>query len=231
MSFCLTDDDTRRTETGDDQRDRGAGRLAAPPFPGRDSAEAGRCAEPGGRWTDGVGTAGDACDSFIRWLHDEYAGRLFAVALRFTRGDWQWAEDVVQETLVRAWRNAGRLSPELGSGSLMPWLATVARRIVINNARGRDVRPRDTDETVLARLAVPDETERVLHHMVITEALAKLTSAHRTVVVELYLRSRTVEEVADIVGVPPGTVKSRAYYALRAMRATLATGEPAREVW
>jgi RNA polymerase sigma-70 factor, ECF subfamily len=169
----------------------------------------------------------DACDSFIDWLYDEYAGRLFAVILRFTRGDWQWAEDVVQETLVRAWRNAGRLSPERGAGSLMPWLATVARRIVINNLRGTDVRPDGTDETLLARLSVPDQTEHVLLGMVIKEALAKLTSAHRTVVVELYLRGRTIEEVADIVGVPPGTVKSRAYYALRAMRAALATREPA----
>jgi RNA polymerase sigma-70 factor (ECF subfamily) len=153
---------------------------------------------------------------------------LFAVILRFTRGDWQWAEDVVQETLVRAWRNADRLSPERGSGSLMPWLATVARRIVINTARGRDVRPRDTDESVLAHLAVPDDTEHVLHHMVVNDALAKLTADHRTVVVELYLRSRTVNEVADLVGIPPGTVKSRAYYALRTMRAALADRELSR---
>jgi RNA polymerase sigma-70 factor (ECF subfamily) len=162
----------------------------------------------------GLGTAsGGAYDSFVRSLHAEYANRLFAIVLRFTRGDWQWAEDVVQETLVRAWRNADRLSPERGSGSLMPWLVTVARRIVVNIARGRDVRPHDIDETVLARMSVPDETERVIHRLVVREALAKLTTAHRTVVVELYLRCRTVEEVADLVGVPPGTVKSRAHYA------------------
>lgn len=188
-----------------------------------------RCpAQSDGRCTVGINPACGACDSFIRWLYNEYASRLFAVILRFTHGDWQWAEDVVQETFVRAWRNATRLSLERGSGSLMPWLATVARRIVINGTRGRDSRPSETDEALLARLTVPDETERVVHDLVIKEALAKLTLAHRTVVVELYLRSRTVDEVAYLVGVPPGTVKSRAHYALRAMRAALTTGEPTR---
>ena len=69
----------------------------------------------------------------MRALYAEHAGPLFAFALRLTAGDRQRAEDVVQETLLRAWRNAHKLD-EQGSRSLRPWLMTVARRIVIDSA-------------------------------------------------------------------------------------------------
>jgi RNA polymerase sigma-70 factor (ECF subfamily) len=104
----------------------------------------------------------------------------------------------------------------------MPWLATVARHIVSNDRRGRAARPREVNDACLAIAAAPDdETESVLRRVVLAAALAALTPAHRTVVEELYLRGRSVQEVADIVGVPPGTVKSRAFYAMRIMRAIM----------
>ena len=58
--------------------------------------------------------------------------------------------------------------------------------------------------------------------MVVLDALDRLSAEHRDVLVELYYRGRTVSEAADVLGVPAGTVKSRSYYALRAMKGVLA---------
>jgi RNA polymerase sigma-70 factor (ECF subfamily) len=141
--------------------------------------------------------------------------------MRHNGGDRQWAEDVVQETFLRAWRHTQGLLSERGSRSMMPWLVTVARRIVLNNRRSRGARPLEVDDTYLSLVAVPDETERTLLRTVLTEALAELTPAHRTVVVEMCVHERTTTEVSDLIGIPCGTVKSRMYYALRALRAAL----------
>src|SRR5262245_19338781 len=92
-----------------------------------------------------VGSASVADDGFIRWVYGKYADPLLGVAMKLTGGDRHWAEDVVQETLLRAWRHADVLRATGESRSLMPWLATVARRIVINDWRGRGVRPKEVD--------------------------------------------------------------------------------------
>lgn len=71
----------------------------------------------------------------MRALYREHAGPLLAYVLRLVAGDRQRAEDVVQETLIRAWKNAGQLNR--ATGSVRPWLVTVARRIVIDGHRSR----------------------------------------------------------------------------------------------
>jgi RNA polymerase sigma-70 factor (ECF subfamily) len=163
----------------------------------------------------------DESDLFVRGLYARYANSLLGVVMRLTGGDRQRAEDVVQETLLRAWRHAEVLSRS-ESRSLMPWLATVARRIVINNHwREWRAQPHGSYESIPAVLAIPDDTEHTLQRIVIEEGLAELTAPHRKVIEEIYLHGRTVEEVAHMVGVPPGTVKSRTYYAIRVMRAAL----------
>jgi len=126
----------------------------------------------------------------------------------------------VQETLLRAWRNAHKLD-EQGSRSLRPWLMTVARRIVIDEHRARKARPPETDDDRLALLASSDDTERVLWQMTVTDALRALSPAHREVLLETYFRGLTVEDAARVLEVPVGTVKSRVYYALRALRVAL----------
>lgn len=139
--------------------------------------------------------------------------------LHLVGGDRQRAEDVVQETLVRAWQHADRL--DVGAGSVRPWLVTVARRIVIDGHRRAVARPPETDAAPLELLPAEDELDRALRMMAITDALGALTEAHREVIVETYLKGRTVAEVAAELGIPDGTVKSRVFYALRSLKIAL----------
>ena len=106
----------------------------------------------------GQGKADD--DAVVSTLYRAYRDPLLAFVLRLTAGDREHAEDVVQETLVRAWREAGRL--DLSGPSLMPWLATVARRIVIDEHRRKQVRPAETGEDVVAEMPVDDDTSATI---------------------------------------------------------------------
>jgi RNA polymerase sigma-70 factor, ECF subfamily len=167
-----------------------------------------------------------ADDAIVTEMYRQYRVPLMSYVLRLTAGDRQHAEDVVQETMVRAWRQAGKL--DLTEPSLMPWLVTVARRIVIDDKRRRSVRPMETGDDMLENAPVADSTEDLLRKVVVTEALQLLSPAHREVLNETILRDRTVNQAAEALGIPVGTVKSRVYYALRALRVVLAErGVPA----
>ena len=167
-----------------------------------------------------------ADDAAVTEMYRQYRVPLMSYVLRLTAGDRQHAEDVVQETMVRAWRQAGQL--DLTEPSLMPWLVTVARRIVIDDKRRRSARPTETGDGMLENAPAADTTDDLLRKVVVTEALQLLSPAHREVLNETILRDRTVNEAARALGIPVGTVKSRVYYALRALRVVLAErGVPA----
>ncbi|WP_338118237.1 sigma-70 family RNA polymerase sigma factor [Streptomyces coryli] len=158
-------------------------------------------------------------DELMRVLYKEHAGPLLGFVLRLVAGDRHRAEDIVQETLLRAWRHADQLGG--AHGSVRPWLVTVARRIVIDGHRSRQARPREVDATPLESLPAADEIERTLHRMTLNDALADLSTAHRDALVETYFRGRTVNEAAEVLKVPPGTVRSRVFYALRQLKLAL----------
>ncbi|MFB9251998.1 sigma-70 family RNA polymerase sigma factor [Sphaerisporangium melleum] len=158
-------------------------------------------------------------EQLVTTLYREYGGPLLRNVRRLTGGDQQWAEDVVQETVFRAWRNAGKLNRE--PGLLWAWLMTVARRIVIDARRQRSVRPQEVEPDRLDSVAIPDGSEPMLSAMVVSEALYSLSPEHREALVQTYLHDRTINEAAEVLGVPPGTVKSRVYYALRALQKTM----------
>jgi len=158
-------------------------------------------------------------DVLVAELYRRYRGPLLSFVLRLTAGDRQRAEDVVQETMLRAWRQAGEFDQD--GRSLMPWLATVARRIVIDEQRRRNARPAETDEGMLTKTPVPDWTDDLLRSVIVADALREFSPAHRDVLNETILRDRTVNQAAEVLGIPVGTVKSRVYYAIRALRLVL----------
>jgi RNA polymerase sigma-70 factor, ECF subfamily len=137
-------------------------------------------------------------------------------------GDRAAAEDVVQEALVRAWRNPDVLTN--GKGSTRGWLLTVVRNLVIDRVRARQARPAEVSEDPDAQPAVRDHAELVAAAVTVREALDGLSEEHRAVLDQLYLQDRTLGEAAQALGVPTGTVKSRSFYALRALRATMQRG-------
>lgn len=155
-------------------------------------------------------------DDVLVALHTEHARPLWAYTLRLVGGDRARAEDVVQETLIRAWRHPDVL--ERPPAAVRSWLFTVARHLVIDQWRaGREVATAEPPDPT-----VPDTwTDAVLDGWIVAEALRRLTVEHRQVLLLCYFRGLSVAQVARVLGVPPGTVKSRTHYALRALRLTL----------
>ncbi len=165
-------------------------------------------------------TRGDGGESGLRALYDAHALALLGYALRLCDGDRARAEDLVQETLVRAWRHLDVLDPS--AAPVRPWLFTVAQHLAIDAYRARRARPPEVGEAALAAVPGLDELEKTLDRIVVIDALGSLSPEHRAVIVETYYRGRTVAEAARGLGIPPGTVKSRCYYALRALKLALA---------
>ncbi|HLV72947.1 MAG TPA: sigma-70 family RNA polymerase sigma factor [Vulgatibacteraceae bacterium] len=160
-----------------------------------------------------------ADEGLLRALYSEHGGPLFGYVLRLTGGDRSQAEDVVQETLLRAWKH-----PEsLVGRPVRPWLFTVARNLVVDAHRARRARPPETwiDEQLMTTPSGSDDIDRALESWAVAEALTGLSPAHRAVLVETFYRGRSVAEAATTLGIPPGTVKSRTYYALRALKLAL----------
>lgn len=153
-------------------------------------------------------------------LHSEHGKALYGFLLGLTSGDRHRAEDLLQETLFRAWKHPEAL--ESGHTSMRPWLYTVARRLAIDARRARLVRPAEVGPDALEHSqAADDRTEQSVAALDIREALRLLSPEHRAVLVQIYYRGASVCEAAEALGVPPGTVKSRTHYALRALRAAM----------
>ncbi len=157
--------------------------------------------------------------ALMRELHDEHAGALWGYCLRLTGHDRARAEDVVQETLLRAWRHLDAL--DRSEGSVRSWLFTVARNLVIDDWRTKRSQSEVTVAEVPEGTGEPDHTDQVLLSWVVAEALTRLSPEHRAALVECYYKGLPVAEAAERLGVPPGTVKSRTHYALRALRLAL----------
>jgi RNA polymerase sigma-70 factor, ECF subfamily len=158
----------------------------------------------------------DRTELWEQLYHQNYAP-LYAYSLKLTLGDVAWAEDLVQETMMRAWQNIDHL--ELERAAARPWLFTVVKRIMIDGIRARAARPAELSGEHLEWSAAAEEhADRTLTSLTVRRVLAALPAHHRCVLAHLYLAERTTEETAELLGIPPGTVKSRAFYALRSAR-------------
>lgn len=156
-------------------------------------------------------------DAVDDWLGDSRRP-LIGFVLPLVNGDLHAAEDVVQETMIRGWQHAGELHLER-SGS---WLRTVARNLAISTYhRRRRARPREVPLDDAAAPAYGDGVDGRLDGLLIAGAVKRLSAEHRAVIVELYYRQRSVAEVAALLEIPEGTVRSRCYYGLRALRRDL----------
>jgi RNA polymerase sigma-70 factor (ECF subfamily) len=155
----------------------------------------------------------------IQQLHDEHAAALWGYCLRLTGHDRARAEDVTQETLLRAWRHFSVLDET--RGSVRAWLFTVARNLVVDEWRSRRARSEVTVAEVPEVVDPRDQTDQQLLSWVVAEAVTTLSADHRAVLLECYYRGASVAEAARRLGVPEGTVKSRTHYALRALRLAL----------
>ncbi|MFI6938119.1 sigma-70 family RNA polymerase sigma factor [Streptomyces sp. NPDC050418] len=156
-------------------------------------------------------------------LQEAHGRALFGFLLSLTYGDRQRAEDLVQETLVRAWQHPEALRTD--HESMRPWLFTVGRRLAIDARRARRARPTEVGaegiEHVLLGVVGDGHEEHSVMALDVREALTTLRREHRDVLVQLYYRGQSVTEAAQALGIPAGTVKSRSYYALRRLKTVL----------
>jgi RNA polymerase sigma-70 factor (ECF subfamily) len=153
-----------------------------------------------------------------------YTPALLARARRLVHDPLE-AEELVQETYLRAWRACG--SFQHGTGSVRAWLFTICRNLAVDVSRTKAVRPRiasRTDSTDVPVREPADPVDRLdewLTRHQLTEALDRLSATHREILVEAFLHDRPYRDIAERLGVPVGTVKSRVFHALRALRREL----------
>lgn len=131
-------------------------------------------------------------------------------------------DDVVQEVVMRVWKHA----PEMAS--MRAYLFQTARNVVIDMHRTSTRRvaevPIDRDDPFSAEPVAPEgvaDIDRALDQILVEDALERLQPDHRSVVVALYYKRLTVTEAATVLAIPAGTVKSRAFYAVRSLRSIL----------
>ncbi|HYK26718.1 MAG TPA: sigma-70 family RNA polymerase sigma factor [Streptosporangiaceae bacterium] len=162
--------------------------------------------------------AASGCDDIAGTWLDACRRPLLGYVLPLVNGDVQAAEDVVQETLLRGWQHADHLNHEHASS----WLHTVARNIAISSYhRRRRARPQEVPLVENAVPAVDDSLERMFDAWTVAAALNSISMEQRVVIAELFYQRRSVAEVAELLAIPEGTVRSRCFYGLRALRKEL----------
>lgn len=170
--------------------------------------------------TDGelIRRVGSGDRSAFDVLYRRYARPVFGLALR-RLGDRGRAEDAVQETFASVWRAAGSYKPERGPGA--PWLYAVARNAIVDNGRAKREPPIDAPDEVAAEDGPAERAEAGWIAWRVHRALAELPENERTVIELAYWGGRSQSEIADLLGIPLGTVKTRTRTGLARLAAVL----------
>jgi RNA polymerase sigma-70 factor, ECF subfamily len=155
--------------------------------------------------------------ALMRVLYDEHAAALWRYAMRLT-GDRARSEDVVQETLLRAWQHPGVAD---GDRSVRAWLFTVARNMIIDERRSARFRNEVGSLDSAPEDTAPNEVDSALDRLLIGDAIAQLSEDHRAVIRRSYYLGWSTAQIAADLDIAEGTVKSRLHYAIRALRLTL----------
>ena len=163
-----------------------------------------------------TGLPGDA-DAAIRQLYADHAQALHGYVRRFCP-DQASADDIVQETFIRAWRHLPRLRD---GRPARPWLFRVARNLLTDADRAARARPVTIPASPAEDPSNDSGLGQVLDRQLVGDALRRLSPAHRTVLVETFYRGGTTTAVARQLGIPAGTARSRLHYALEALRVQL----------
>ncbi len=164
---------------------------------------------------DGLG--GDP-DAVIRELYSHHAKALHGYVAQFCP-DGASADDIVQETFIRAWRHLPQLSAD--DRPVRPWLFRVARNLLIDANRAARAQPIVVPDQAAGEARTDSGLEEILDRQLVSAALQHLSTAHQTVLVETFYRGGTMATVARELGIPHGTARSRLHYALDAMRKEL----------
>jgi RNA polymerase sigma-70 factor (ECF subfamily) len=155
--------------------------------------------------------AGAGDRSAFERLYGRYARTVFGLALR-RLGDRGRAEDAVQETFISIWRAARTYAPERGPGA--PWLYGIARNAIVDRSRVRTDTPAETPEQFSNDLGPDERAELAWARARVHRALVRLPEREREVVALAYWSELSQSEVAERLGIPLGTVKTRTRSAL-----------------
>lgn len=164
---------------------------------------------------DGANVPLDA--QVVSEIYREHGPALRRFVMRVSN-DKEAAEDILQETVLKVWQNAPRIT-----GSMRSYLFATARNVLIDRHRRATVRiaPVSLTDTTPMPTSGSGRIDELLDRILLEEALLHLSEDHRQVVLQLHFAGSTVAQAAEYLGVPEGTVKSRAYYAVRALRSVL----------
>ena len=166
-------------------------------------------------------TSSEAADeSGLRDAFLSHGGELFGFARR-SLNSTERAEDAVQETFARAWRSRSRFDSSLGS--LRTWLFAIERRVILD-ASSQQIKHQTLPLETANEPVSEDHVEKAMLGWQMESAISRLDPEHRLVVVEMYFNGRSGREVAEFYAIPEGTVRSRAFYALRMLRLLLEEG-------
>lgn len=154
---------------------------------------------------------GDGDRDAFEQLYKRFARPVFGLALR-RLGDRHRAEDAVQETFASVWRSARTYRPERGAGGT--WLYAVARNAIADRARARQEPAADPPDLPSAEAGPAEQAEDSWVSWRVHRAVAELPEQERVLVELAYWSGLSQSEVADYVGIPLGTVKTRTRAAL-----------------
>jgi len=160
-------------------------------------------------------------DAALSEIYDQYASFVYGLALRVL-GDARAAEDVSQDVFVSVWERPGAFDPD--RGSLRTWLGTLAHRRSVDHVRREEARRRRAIKDAARPETTPDVEEMAIALVTaerVRDALATLPDNQRRAIQLAYFGGKTYRQVAEVLGIPEGTAKSRLRLGLRRIADTL----------